>query len=295
MDKRRIGQAVLHRIEEWQGGFAPPSRMFIGYTDARWQPHEPELVPDYHQADTGLIYGFLQSWLLDTGSERILFDTGAGNDKDRPGLPLFGGMNTDFLDRMAAAGYQPGDIDTVVCSHLHIDHVGWNTQLVDGQWRATFPNARYILPAGDRAFWDPADSSAEPSATGKFVNSGVYEDSVQPLLDESRAVWADDGFEVAPGISLFAVPGHTPGHLAMRVESDGERALFVGDVLHHPIQIYEPDWNSQFCEFSDDARTSRRAVLTEAADTGALLVPAHFGGVHAVHVAHDGPQFRPIY
>jgi glyoxylase-like metal-dependent hydrolase (beta-lactamase superfamily II) len=295
MDRFRIGDMTLHRIEEWQGGFAPPSAMFRRFDEALWQPHEHELVPDYHQAETGLIYGFLQSWLIDTGAERILFDTGAGNDKERPGIPIFGGLQTEFLDRLGAAGFQPGDIDTVVCSHLHIDHVGWNTIRSDDGWKATFPNARYILPLGDRAYWDPNDDSAEPSATGKAVNAGVFEDSVQPLIDQNRVEWAEDGFEVLPGIDLFAVAGHTPGHLAMRVLSGGDSALFVGDVLHHPIQIHNPDWNSQFCEDQDRARESRRAVLEEAAQRGSLLVPAHFGGVHAVRVLPEGSLFRPVY
>jgi glyoxylase-like metal-dependent hydrolase (beta-lactamase superfamily II) len=295
MDRFRVGTVAVHRIEEWQGSFAAPREMFRGYDDARWALREPEFVPDFYRPADGKFYGFLQSWLLDTGRERILFDTGAGNDKDRPGIPIFAHLATDFLDRLAATGFAPEDVDVVVCSHLHIDHVGWNTRLRDGKWVPTFPNARYVLPVRDRDVWDPAVAEIAPSALGAHVNAGVFEDSVRPLMEIGRAEWVDDGFEVVPGLSLHARPGHTPGQMMMRLDSDGQRALFIGDVAHHPVQIHEPDWNSQFCEDPDQARASRRQVLEEAAATGALLVPAHFGGAHVVRVAREGSGFRPVY
>jgi glyoxylase-like metal-dependent hydrolase (beta-lactamase superfamily II) len=295
MDSFRVGTVRVHRIEEWQGSFAAPREMFRGYDDEAWTRREPEFVPDYYRPAEGKFYGFLQSWVLDTGRQRILFDTGAGNDKDRPGIPVFGNLATDFLERLRHAGFAPEDIDVVVCSHLHIDHVGWNTRLVDGRWVPTFPNARYVLPVRDRDVWDPSVADVRPSELGAFVNSGVFEDSVRPLVEAGRAEWVDEGFEPAPGMVLVARPGHTPGQMMMRVESDGARALFIGDVAHHPVQIHEPDWNSQFCEDPEQARLSRRQVLDEAAATDALLVPAHFGGTHVVRVRRDGPGFRPVY
>lgn len=116
-----------------------------------------------------------------------------------------------------------------------------------------------------------------------------------PLMQTRRAEWAEDGLEVATGLSLHARPGHTPGSMMLRVSSRDDRAMFVGDVVHHPAQIYNPEWNSLFCEDQEQARVSRRTVLNEAADTGALFVPAHFGGAHVVRVAHEGQAFKPIY
>jgi glyoxylase-like metal-dependent hydrolase (beta-lactamase superfamily II) len=295
MDKFRIGKITVHRIEEWQGTFSPPEYLFRGFAASGWDPHEAEFVPDFFRLEDRKLYAFLQSWVLDTGAQRILFDTGAGNDKVRPGIPLFGNLQTDFLQRLARAGFQPEDIDVVICSHIHVDHVGWNTRWVDGKWQVTFPNARYILPLGDRDFWDPSISGSGPGEIGATVNAGMYEDSVLPLIQTRRVEWAEDAFEVAPNLSLHARPGHTPGSMLLRVSSAGERAMFVGDVVHHPAQIYNPEWNSLFCEDQELARSSRRLVLNEAADTGALFVPAHFGGAHVVRVAHEGQAFKPIY
>jgi glyoxylase-like metal-dependent hydrolase (beta-lactamase superfamily II) len=288
-----IGDIRVHRIEEWCGTFSPPSELFQGFQADAWGQHTEEFTPDYFDPVSGKLYAFLQSWVLDTGSERILFDTGAGNDKDRPDLPIFGNLQTDFIGRLSAAGFQPEDIDTVVCSHIHVDHVGWNTRLVDGSWEPTFRNARYILPVRDRDYWDPQITTVGPGLVGTLVNGGMYDDSVRPVVDAGRAVWVDDGFEVVPGITLNARPGHTPGSTVMHVSSQSSNAMFVGDVVHHPAQIYHFEWNSAFCEDADQARETRRLVLGEAADSEALLVPAHFGGAHVARVVRDGAGFRP--
>lgn len=294
MDQFRIGGIRVSRIEEWQGAFAPPADLFAGYTPEGWTPHEEEFAPEYYDPASGRLYAFLQSWVLDTGSHRILFDTGAGNDKERPDLPVFGNLQTDFLDRLARAGYQPEDIDVVICSHVHVDHVGWNTRLVDGKWEPTFRNARYILPDADREYWDPRIDGVGPGMVGATVNAGMFEDSVRPIMAAGRAEWVEDGFELMEGLSLHARPGHTPGSMVLRVSSDGDKAMFVGDVVHHPAQIYRPEWNSIFCEAPEQARETRRQVLGEAADSEALLIPAHFGGTHMARVVREGTGFRPI-
>ena len=294
MDRFTLGKIRVHRIEEWRGTFSPPRELFQGFSADDWNDHEEEFTPDYYDPASGKLFAFLQSWVLDTGDQRILFDTGAGNDKDRPNLPIFGNLKTDFLDRLAAAGFQPEDIDTVVCSHIHVDHVGWNTRLIDGRWEPTFRNARYVLPVRDRDYWDPLVESRGPGVIGTIVNAGMFEDSVRPILEAGRAEWVDDGFEVGPGLVLHARPGHTPGSTVMQASSDGVEAMFVGDVVHHPAQIYRPEWNSAFCEDPDQARDTRRQVLGEAADREALLIPAHFGGAHAARVVRDGAGFRPI-
>lgn len=290
------GDFSVHNIEEWQGEFASPEQLFAEF-DAREFARFVEQIPHaYYRPESNSLYAFLQSWVIRAGDLTILYDTGAGNHKQRPGIPVFGQLDTPFLANLAAEGFQPEDIDIVICSHLHIDHVGWNTRLQGQDWVPTFPNARYLFPRIDREYWDPGSSKApRPSTVGAQVNSNVFEDSVQPILDAGLAQLVDDGHIVAPGITLTSHPGHTPGHLVLHLDNGGEQALFVGDILHHPAQVFQPDWNSVYCEDPAAARASRRGILALAAGTGARLVPAHFGGAHFVWVEQHGESFRPRF
>lgn len=294
MGTLRIGDVRVHHVEEWQGNFLPPSAFFVGYDEATFRSIAPSLTPDYYRDDADSLYAFLQSWLLEVDGLNVLYDTGAGNAKERPGIPLFGGLDTPFLNRLAATGVTPEQVDVVICSHLHVDHVGWNTQLHEGRWVPAFPNARYLFSAVERDYWDPAGTGPRPTEAGAFVNTNVFEDSVEPLLDAGQAELVHAGYRLSDSITLELGPGHTPGHLVMDVRSRGESALFVGDILHHPVQVHCPDWNSPFCEDQPQARATRRRVLAEAADREALLVPAHFGGIHCCRVRRDGDGFRPI-
>lgn len=292
MDQVQIGDFSLTRVEEWRGAFVPPAELFTGYDPALFAAHAEAFAGRYYDPESGRILALLQSWVLRAGGRTIVFDTGAGNAKQRPGIPLFGGLDTPFLSRLQDAGFAPEDIDLVICSHLHIDHVGWNTRLADGgDWLPTFPRARYLFSETEARYWNPAGDGPRPSATGAAVNAGVFEDSVAPLLARGLVDFVGPGDRIGDGLSLIGVPGHTPGHLALRAESRGDVAYFVGDVLHHPIQIYAPDWNSIFCEDAVAARASRRRVLAAAADDNALLIPAHFGGGHMTRVARRDDGF----
>lgn len=286
-----IGSYPVWRIEEWGGQFAPPSALFAEYEEQAFAPYAAEFTPDYLR--DGMIYAFLQSFLIDAHGLRILVDTGAGNDKERPGIGVFGHLQSDFLARLAATGHKPEDIDIVFCTHLHIDHVGWNTQLSDGVWVPTFPNATYIFPEIDRHIWDPT-KPAYSSLRGADVNRNVFEDSVQPILDAGLAKLVGDDTAIAPGMVAHAAPGHTPGHIFLEVRDGSDVALFTGDILHHPMQVIRPDWNSVYCEDPRQAAATRRALLDRAHATGARIVPAHFGGTHSIFVAQHEEGYRPI-
>lgn len=290
-----IGDIDVYHVEEWQGPFASPLDLFADFDPVQFRSFCNEIPLDYYQPETDSIYAFLQSWILKTGELVVLFDTGAGNHKERPGIPVFGQLETRFLENLKQAGFEPKDIDIVICSHLHIDHVGWNTTLQNDEWVPTFPNAQYLFSRIERDYWDPAGKGSRPSTLGAQVNTNVYEDSVQPILDAGRVSLVHDGYQVAPGLTLNMHPGHTPGHLVLNVERDQDRAMFVGDILHHPAQIYRPDWNSVYCEDPDAARKTRRKILSQAADTNARVIPAHFGGQHFVWVERDDAAFRPRF
>lgn len=286
-----IGNYPVWRIQEWGGQFAAPQDLFAEYEANAFAAEAEGFTPDYLR--DGNLYAFLQSWLIEADGKLILVDTGAGNGKDRPGIPVFGNLETDFLDQFAATGHTPEDVDIVVNTHLHIDHVGWNTYWTGESWAPTFPNARYIFPSIDRDAWDPAGDQYAKMG-GKDVNANVYEDSVQPILNAGLATLVKDGHEIAPGMRMLDMPGHTPGHMLLEVRSGEDVALFTGDILHHPMQIIRPDWNSIFCEDRNQAIATRRHVIERAANEGARIVPAHFGGSHSVFVKRENGGYRPV-
>jgi glyoxylase-like metal-dependent hydrolase (beta-lactamase superfamily II) len=293
MDRLMLGQAIIHRVEEWRGEFLTPQALFVGYTPEAYKESKDLVAGPYLEPANDAIVARLQSWVIELGGQRILIDTGAGNDKVRPGIPLFGQLKTPFLERLAAAGFAPDDIDLVICTHLHVDHVGWNTRLEADAWVPTFRNARYIFPVADADYWDPQNLARFPDKVGEAVNEGFFADSVQPILDAGLAQLVSGRVEIAPGVMLDPAPGHTPGSQTITVSSAGERALFVGDVVHHPLQIMNPTWNSIFCEDAANARRSRAAVLNRAADEEAVLIPAHFAGEHMVRVTRSAGGLRP--
>jgi glyoxylase-like metal-dependent hydrolase (beta-lactamase superfamily II) len=294
MDHMHLGHAVIHRVEEWRGDFLTPQALFVGFTPDAYAASKDLVAGKYLDAATDALDARLQSWVIELDGTRILIDTGAGNDKERPGIPLFGRLRTPFMQRLADAGFGPDDIDIVICTHLHVDHVGWNTRLDHGQWIPTFPRARYVFPRPDAEFWDPRNLHRYPDKVGEAVNAGFFTDSVQPILDSGLAQLVDGVVEIAPGVRLAPAPGHTPGSQTITVTSAGETAIFVGDIVHHPLQIMNPSWNSIFCEHAAQARASRAAVLERVVDEDAIMIPAHFAGDHMVRIARDATGLRPL-
>ena len=243
---------------------------------------ESWLVPDFVD-EAGRYRVSIHSFLIEAGGSRIIVDTCAGNSKRRPLVPMFDQQSNPFLPELSAAGFDPDTIDMVVCTHLHVDHVGWNTTLVDGVWTPTFPRARYLLGAGDLAFWT---QSSDP------MHAPAFADSVQPVIDAGLvdAVAADR--TIAPGVHLKMTPGHTPGHMCVWI---GEQCVITGDVVHHPIQCGHPEWTATGDDDPDLARTARRKFLAAAAATNALVLGTHFAGTSAGHVvstAEGGYRFE---
>ena len=211
----------------------------------------------------------MHSWLISVGGKRILIDGCVGNHKPRPLRKMWDMMNTPYLERLAAAGVKPEQVDIVMCTHLHMDHVGWNTRLENGRWVPTFPNAKYVCSRADYDHYLKLDGDP---ATGP-VNQNSFRDGVIPIVEARLSQMVDGAHTVDEHLSLEPRPGHTPGTVAINLASRGQKALFCGDILHHAIQVYHPEWNSFACADQINARKSRRQVLEDCAGSGALLMP----------------------
>jgi glyoxylase-like metal-dependent hydrolase (beta-lactamase superfamily II) len=278
-----VGDVEITRVCEFaESSRATPGFLFPDSPAELWADNAEWLDPDFYDAAAGQLRSVLHSWLIRSGGAVVLLDTGAGNGKERPYAPVYGHRNTGFLDSLLAAGARPEDVDFVINTHLHVDHVGWNTRLDGRDWVPTFPNATYLMPQPDFVFWDPA---INPRLAGDG-NQNVYEDSVRPVHQAGQVRLWNDEYRIDGALCLEAAPGHTPGSSILRVASGGDGALFVGDILHNPVQVVSPDVNSCFCEDAAGARASRRRILGEAADRGLLVFPGHFGGHSACHVEH---------
>ncbi len=228
-----------------------------------------------------------EAHLLKAGGITILIDAGGGNGKVRREGGVFHLADRPFLEQLPRAGVALDEVDVVLFTHLHVDHVGFATSLADdGTWRPTFPNARYLLVREEFDWWTGPDAGRYLERTGDYIA-----DSILPLRDAGVLDLVDADHVVAPGIRLVPAPGHTPGNVYVEVESAGQTALFAGDMLHHGVQLERPEWSIRYCVVPGDSAAQRRALLEKAADSGALLVPAHFPFPAAGHVSRDGDGF----
>jgi glyoxylase-like metal-dependent hydrolase (beta-lactamase superfamily II) len=289
MDQITLGDVTVTRVKEYYGSVeATPQDSFPDSPAGAWEEHRNWLAPDFWDPETNEWRAAIQTWLLRSEGRTILVDTGVGNHKERPYAPVWSRLDTDFLDNLAAAGVRPGDVDLVINTHLHIDHVGWNTHLDGRTWVPTFPNATYLMTRRDFDFWNPAAGHQPILGRG---NQNVFEDSVAPVHEAGLTHLWDGSYRIDKNLRLDLAPGHTPGSSVLTLDSHGDRALFVGDLVHTALQIVEPDTNSCFCENPAESRATRHKLLGQAAEDRALLFPAHLGGHGAVEVERAGSRF----
>ncbi|MFJ7217754.1 MBL fold metallo-hydrolase [Amycolatopsis sp. NPDC098790] len=288
-DEITLGDVTVTRIKEFSGSVEmTPAEFFPESTPESWERHRDWLAPDFWNPDTNEVRAAVQTWVLRSEGRTILVDTGAGNHKERPYAPFWSHRDSGFLGDLAAAGVRPEDVDLVINTHLHTDHVGWNTRLEGRSWVPTFPNATYLIPRRDFDFWNPANDN--PTVFGRG-NQNVFEDSVVPVHDAGLTQLWDGSHRIDGNLTLELAPGHTPGSSVLHLESGGDRALFVGDLVHTPHQIVEPDNNSCFCEDPAEARATRHRLFGLAATTNALVFPAHLPGPGGVQVERQGTRF----
>ena len=240
----------------------------------------PWLAPHFVDAEGRGVMS-VHALVIESGGRRILVDTCVGNDKVRP-IPGWDRRQGTFLADLAGAGFPAESIDTVLCTHLHVDHVGWNTRLEAGRWVPTFPNARYLFSARELAFWQEQQDQ---------TYGDVFGDSVRPILDAGLADLVASDHVLAPELRLEPTPGHTPGHVSVRLRSRGEEAVISGDLMHHPVQCAHPEWASRADVDPELARRTRRSFLEGSAQSGALVFGTHFAGPTAGRVVREGGAF----
>lgn len=268
----RLGEVEIARVEDYHGLGFRPEVMFPEFRAELWQAERDWLVPGFYDPAANQLRTSIHSWLVRTPRHTVLIDACIGNHKPRPSIERFHMRNEPWLERLRAAGARPEDVDYVLCTHLHADHVGWNTRLEDGRWVPTFPNARYLCSRADFERWDERRSDFVP----RPINEFVFADSILPVLESGQMVLIDDGHAVDELLTVEAAPGHSPGHVKIRLRSRAGQALFSGDVIHHPIQLPYPRLCSVFDEDRERALETRLQLLAECADASILLLPTHF-------------------
>jgi len=238
--------------------------------------------------DDGKLLASIHCFVVESAGRRIVVDTCVGNDKKRSS-PAWNALNGPFLQHLTDAGFAPESIDTVLCTHLHVDHVGWNTRWVGARWVPTFANARYLFARKEWEHWAAEAGAREAAGQGGGAPDDVLGDSVRPILDAGLAELVDTDHRLTDEVGLEPTPGHTPGHVSVRIESAGQRAGITGDLMHHPIQCAEPDRLGNFDHDAEQARATRRYFLACCARDRTLVFGTHFAPPTAGHVvAADG-------
>jgi glyoxylase-like metal-dependent hydrolase (beta-lactamase superfamily II) len=240
----------------------------------------PWLMPRF-ATEEGRLKMSIHSLVVETPSRRIVVDTGLGNDKQGRNVPSWNNRQTPFLEMMAAAGFPPESIDTVLCTHLHVDHVGWNTRLVAGRWVPTFEKARYLFGETEYVYWRDHSVGEEKAM--------IFRDSVAPVVDAGKADLVASNARICDEITLIPTPGHSPGHMSVRIQSAGEEGLLAGDVAHHPCQMAHLDWCSTADSDPAQSIKARDELFARFADSPVLVIGGHYD---AGHIKRDGEAFK---
>jgi glyoxylase-like metal-dependent hydrolase (beta-lactamase superfamily II) len=282
-----LGEITIHRVVEQQGAFFPALEFFPSLTPELLEANAEWLKPTFIDEANRIVL-CVQSYIVRTPHHNILIDTCVGNHKPRPGRPAWHMRTSDqYESNLAATGLSAGDIDYVMCTHLHADHVGWNTRLDNGRWVPTFPNARYVFSDGELAFWsdkEKTDAAAHPWIT----------DSVLPVVAANRAEVVRSDHQLNELVQLIPTPGHTIDHYSVHVGRSGQDAIIAGDMIHSPLQARYPEMGMRADYDSVEAGRSRRKVLERFCDSPTLLCTVHFPSPSVGRIARWGEGFRIV-
>jgi glyoxylase-like metal-dependent hydrolase (beta-lactamase superfamily II) len=283
----RIGDFEVHRITEFEGGFIAPETFFPDFDPEVLRANPDMTGPRLIEPETGKLVFSFHCFVVKTGRHTILIDACIGNEKDRPTRPQFHRLRSPFLADLAAAGVQPEDIDYVMCTHLHWDHVGWNTRLDNGRWVPTFPNARYVMAKREFDHWQEVQKRGEDSP-----HRLAFEDSVLPVVRTGQSVLVDDDYAFEDGLWFEAAPGHTPGNVVIHARSRDDHGVFLGDVIHHQFQLMQPAWSTLACTDRELSRRTRTRLVEEFAERGTRLLPGHFPAPTVGKIVRRGAAYR---
>ncbi len=279
----KIGNVTISRVVEIEGS-SPGSFFFKQAMPGRLLQHA--WLKPHFLTEEGRVIASIHCFVVQSEGRTIVVDTCVGNDKPRE-VKSWNLRKGRFLEDLAEAGFPRERVDTVLCTHLHVDHVGWNTLLKDGKWVPTFPNARYLFGSKEWEYW-----SNEAEGPDSKTQREVQLDSVRPILDADLADLVAMDHRITSEVFLEPTPGHTPGHVSVRINSKGEEAVITGDLMHHPVQCAEPDWAANFDIDPDTARRTRRAFLERHAGRPVLVLGTHFATPTAGRIVRDGNAFR---
>lgn len=277
----RIGDVTIQSVVEIPRSAYPTTTMLPDATPEGVARHHGWLRPHFWDDTTGDLGSRIQTYVVRTPRSTVLIDTCVGNDKHRDESPLWHRRRGRWLDDLAAvAGVTPEQVDLVVCTHLHVDHVGWNTRLVDGRWVPTFPRAAYVVAGEEWDYW-------------RYEKDECIKDSVVPVVEAGRVKLVETTYRIDPWLRYEPAPGHTPGHACVRLTTSAGEAVFSGDLMHRVVQVAEPQWSSRFCYDGRQAAATRRAFLDRHADSGTLILAAHFPRPGYVVRENGGFRFTP--
>jgi len=284
----QFGDVTIDRLVEVEGPGYEPTFFFPDATMEGFAGEMDWLLPHFWDEAANTFLRCIQSYVVRTRHHTVLVDSCVGHEKDRPPTPGWHGLRSTWFDQLQSAGVDPADVDYVLCTHLHADHIGWNTRLENGRWVPTFPNAKYVFHKDEYRYWEEHGGDWEGSGS----MDGAFEDSVLPVMAAGQLELVNNDFAIDDQFSLEPTPGHSPGHICIDVRAPDQHLVLSGDVVHHPIQIAYPEWNSRFCVDPDLSRKSRQAFVARHADQDTLILPAHFASPAAGRIKGNGDRCK---
>jgi glyoxylase-like metal-dependent hydrolase (beta-lactamase superfamily II) len=275
----QVGEVRISRIVESEGP-TPASFLFADATPEKLLQHA--WLKPHFLTDDGRLISSIHAFVVESQGRVIVVDTCIGNDKPRE-VKNWHMRKGRFLEDMAEAGFARERVTTVLCTHLHVDHVGWNTMWQDGQWVPTFPSARYLFGRTEYDYWSTHAAGGDHA---------IQTDSVRPIVDAGLADLVGSDHRIMPEVFLEPTPGHTPGHVSVRISSKGEEAVITGDLMHHPAQCAMPEMGSRFDVDPEAARATRGAFLGKYRDGKTLVLGTHFATPTGGRIVQDSGAFR---